>query len=273
MIPRAHITAWRSRAPWPTDEQVEQDLVLCRALVDMFGRGLIADQAAFRGGTALHKLFLDAAQRYSEDIDLVQWEAGPINALIDAIREALDPWLGAPRWKQGKGRFTLYYRFETTVAPVSTRRLKVEVNTREHFSVLGLMRRRLTIDNPWFRGSAHIPVYQLDELLGTKMRALYQRKKGRDLYDLWLALQSEEAEPERIVHCLERYMEHEGAAVSRAVYEKNLHEKLRSDAFLEDIQLLVAGGAQYDPVAAAAVVQTELVARLSGEPWRGVGPE
>lgn len=48
--------------------------------------------------------------RYSEDIDLVQREVGPIGTLIDAIREALDPWLDAPRWKQGQGRFTLYYR-------------------------------------------------------------------------------------------------------------------------------------------------------------------
>ena len=27
MIPRAHVTAWRATAPWPTDAQIEQDLV------------------------------------------------------------------------------------------------------------------------------------------------------------------------------------------------------------------------------------------------------
>ena len=36
MIPRANITAWRGTAPWPEDWQVEQDLVLSRALVDIF---------------------------------------------------------------------------------------------------------------------------------------------------------------------------------------------------------------------------------------------
>jgi len=271
VIPRANITAWRAQVPWPSEEQVEQDLVLSRALVDMFSRDLVSDRAVFRGGTALHKLFLGAAHRYSEDIDLVQRVAEPIGELVNTIRAALDPWLGLPRWQQSHGRFTLYYRFETTAAPVSNRRLKIEINTREHFSVLGLIRRRFAIDSPWFRGSAHIPVYELDELLGTKMRALYQRRKGRDLFDLWLALQSGEADPERIVHCFERYMEHEGVAVPQAVYEENLTLKLRSAAFVEDILPLIPSDAEYDPAAAAAVVQAQLVARLGGEAWRGPG--
>ncbi len=157
-------------------------------------------------------------------------------------------------------------------ANITAWRVKIEINTREHFSVLGLTRRPFTVDNPWFSGSAHIPVYQLEELLGTKMRALYQRKKGRDLYDLWLVLQSKEADCDRILQCFQHYMEHDGAVVSRAVYEENLTAKLRSHAFIEDIQPLIPGDVEYDPVAAAAIVQTELVARLSGEPWRGSEP-
>jgi len=139
LIPRANVTAWRTVAPWPSNDQVEQDLVLSRALVAMFSQKVVADQIVFRGGTALHKLFLGAGGRYSEDIDLVQRDAGPIGALIDGVREALDSWLGSPRWKQRQGRFTLYYRFYTAFAPVSTRRLKIEINTREHFSVLRAM--------------------------------------------------------------------------------------------------------------------------------------
>ena len=270
MIPRANITAWRSVAPWPSNEQVEQDLVLSRALVAMFERPIVAEQAVFRGGTALHKLFFGASGRYSEDIDLVQRDAGPIGELIDAIRETLDPWLGSPRWKQGKGRFTLLYRFETSFEPVSTMRVKIEINTREHFSVLGVSRRQFSVENPWFKGSTDLPVYQLDELLGTKLRALYQRKKGRDLFDLWLALGSTQADSVRIVECFQRYMEHDEATVSRAEFEANLAGKLGSASFLEDIRLLVPADITYDPVAAAAVVQEELVARLPGDPWRGL---
>lgn len=75
MIPRAHITDWRSQAPWPTDAQVEQDLVLTRALTEIFIRSAVANAVAFRGGTALHKLYLERPGRYSEDIDLVQIES------------------------------------------------------------------------------------------------------------------------------------------------------------------------------------------------------
>lgn len=84
MIPRAHITDWRSQAPWPTDAQVEQDLVLTRALTEIFIRSAVANAVAFRGGTALHKLYLERPGRYSEDIDLVQIEAGPIGNVLDA---------------------------------------------------------------------------------------------------------------------------------------------------------------------------------------------
>lgn len=71
MIPRASITAWRKAAPWPDNTHVEQDLVLSRALVELFRRPAFAEGAVFRGGTALHKLFFDPPGRYSEDIDLV----------------------------------------------------------------------------------------------------------------------------------------------------------------------------------------------------------
>lgn len=269
MIPRANITAWRTHAPWPANEQVEQDLVLSRALVAVFAQPIAAEQAVFRGGTALHKLFLDTPGRYSEDIDLVQREAGPIGNLINGVRDALDSWLGNPKWKQGQGRFTLIYRFDTTFEPVSRMRLKIEINTREHLTVLGLTRRTFTVDNPWFHGSAEIPTYRLEELLGTKLRALYQRKKGRDLYDLWLALHSGKADAERIVECFQRYMGHERLTVSRAEFEANLDEKLKDDVFLEDLMQLVATTVDYDPKVAARSVQSELIAKLPGEPWKG----
>ena len=104
MIPHDFITDWRAHAPWTSDLQVEQDLVISRALVELFARPTFAESLAFRGGTALYKLHLRPAARYSEDIDLVQVVGGPIGPLLKEIHAALDPWLGEPRWKQGEGR-------------------------------------------------------------------------------------------------------------------------------------------------------------------------
>jgi predicted nucleotidyltransferase component of viral defense system len=256
LIPRAHVTAWRSRAPWPTDAQVEQDLVLSRALVELYGNASVAQMVAFRGGTALHKLFFTTPGRYSEDIDLVQITSGAIGPILDAIRTTLDPWLGEPKRKQGQGRVTMIYRFETTTRPIQPMRLKVEINTREHFTVLGIQRRPFVVDSPWFSGHADIG-------------ALYQRKKGRDLYDLWLALTSLEVNDEKIIDCFGRYLEHDSLAVTRAEFEENLSGKLRNQSFLDDIQPLLPTGVSYDVAEAGALVGQRLIAQLRGDPWRG----
>ena len=271
MIPRDYITEWRSRAPWVQDIQVEQDLVICRALVEIFSNPVLAEALAFRGGTALYKLYLKSAARYSEDIDLVQMRAEPAGPVMDALRSVLDPWLGAPRWKQTEGRVTFVYRFASEDAPPINMRLKVEINSREHFAVHGFKRVPFSVTSRWFKGRCEIPTYELDELLGTKLRALYQRKKGRDLFDLSVALTQRGVEPARIVKTFAAYMQHDGQIVTRALFEQNMHQKCSDPQFTADIGALLASGYSWDFAAAAALVQTALIERLPGEPWRG-GP-
>ena len=110
MIPRAHIVAWRQVAPWISDAQVEQDLIMSRTLVAIFANSVLATALAFRGGTALHKLYFQPARRYSEDIDLVQITPGPIGSILDALKGVLNPFLGEPKRKQAEGTVTLIYR-------------------------------------------------------------------------------------------------------------------------------------------------------------------
>ena len=148
-------------------------------------------------------------------------------------------------------------------------KLKVEINSREHFSVLGFDRRVFSVESSWFRGDTTILTYQLDELLGTKVRALYQRKKGRDLFDLWKAFTCAEVVPEQIIGCFLKYMEHEGHRVSRAEFEKNLSEKFSDPRFLEDIAPLLVKNSGWDFRDAANFVMDSLMACLPGEPWQG----
>lgn len=269
MIPRANVTAWRSEVPWTSDALVEQDLVLTRALVELFLSRQLREQVAFRGGTVLHKIFFNPAGRFSEDIDLVQISPGAIGPIMSAIRERLDGWLGSPSTKRGQGRVVLLYRFVSEMEPVGRRRLKVEINTREHFSILGFDARSLEVSNPWFEGRALITTYRLDELLGTKMRALFQRKKGRDLFDLGLGLVLPDANPYLIVKCFLRYIEHDGMRVSRARFEANLAAKEHDSAFREDVMPLLAPDISWDFDSTLAMVSKELVAAIPGEPWKG----
>lgn len=269
MIPFDYITEWRSRAPWLSDAQVEQDLVLTRAVVEMFSQEEVARTVAFRGGTALYKLHLTPPARYSEDIDLVQTAAGPIGVTLNAVREMLDPWLGVPKWTPKTSRVTLVYRFASEGPPSIPLRLKIEINSREHFSVFPIEERKLEIASRWFSGSASIRTYALEELLGTKLRALYQRRKGRDLFDLSEANRRARVDPERIIECFQRYMEHGGLRVSRAEFEANLHEKLAREDFGRDVAPLLSPGIEWNLSSAADFVLRELVSRLPGEPWKG----
>lgn len=264
MIPLDYITAWRTHAPWPQLSQVEQDLIICRALVELYSHPLLAEHLAFHGGTALFKLHLSPA-RYSEDIDLVQMQPGPIGPVMEAVQEKLNPWLGVPKRKQSDGRVTLIWRVESEEGlPL---RLKVEINSREHFTVLGYQQFQYEMVSRWHTGTASISTYGINELLGTKLRALYQRKKGRDLFDLWHAAAALEVSPEAIVSCFLRYLEHEEHQVSRAEFEMNLFEKLNDRRFLDDMAPLLTTGSSWDYRAAARYVLQSLAPLMPGDVW------
>lgn len=180
MIPQAFIQAWTAHAPWPDARQVEQDLIICRALCDLFSTPALKDRIAFRGGTAINKLLFRRPLRYSEDIDLVQTQAEPIGATVDAIREALS-WLGKPGRHQAGHSMHLIYKYAPEMAPNETLNLKVEINTREHANLFGLERMPFAMRNEWHSGKAEIVTFAPEEIFGTKLRALLQRRKNRDL--------------------------------------------------------------------------------------------
>ncbi len=263
MIPRDFITAWRAEALWIEDAQVEQDLVISKALVDIFSNPVLKDALAFRGGTALYKLFLKPAARYSEDIDLVQVNAEPAGDIMTALRDVLTPWLDhSPRYKQSEGRVTFRFRFPSEDAPPLPLTLKVEINTREHFAVHGLQDIPFAVQSRWFEGNCAIPSYGLNELLGTKLRALYQRRKGRDLFDLAVALDHKDSDPDKVIETFQAYMEHGGHDVTRTQFEENLAAKLQNRQFAADIGPLLRDGYEWDLQAMAAKVSEQLVTLL-----------
>jgi predicted nucleotidyltransferase component of viral defense system len=267
LIPADLIAEWRAQTRWATDEQIEQDLVLSRALVSIFEDADLARTLALRGGTALHKLHFSPSRRYSDDIDLVQLSPGPVGSTIARLRARLDPWLGEPRREQGQG-VRLIYRFESEIPPVVRLKLKVETNTREHFTVRGTTKRSFAVDSRWWKGSAEVTTFQIDELLGTKLRALYQRKKGRDLFDLCVALEAGVA-ADKIVDVFRVYMKKEGHAITRAIFEENLATKARLPVFVEDLPRMLPPGVQFDIGAGVERVHKEIIALLPGDPWKG----
>lgn len=258
MIPTAYITEWQQTAPWSHPDMIEQDLVICRALLELFSNEHIAQYLAFRGGTALYKLCLVPAARYSEDIDLVQVDAEPIGSTLDQVRAILNPWLGKPKYDARDQSFRLTYRFDSdTGTPL---RLKVEINTREHIGDLVSM--PFSVGSRWFSGTANIQTFSLPELLGTKLRALYQRRKGRDLFDLDYALKHSSVDPEHVVAMFVRYVSASGLRITTSEFLSNLEQKCRDRQFCQDIIPLLRTGIDYDVNAATGRVANMLLAHI-----------
>lgn len=263
MIPQAYITEWANQVPWQTNEQVEQDLVICRALVEIFSDEWLASSLAFRGGTALHKLYLQPQTRYSEDIDLVQIRSEPIKETIQRLRERLS-FLGDCTVVQKANNNTLKYRFESEFPPIQNLRLKVEINCREHFTVLGYQQFPFQVNSSWFTGVCNITTYQLEELLGTKLRALYQRSKGRDVYDIYMALvQVPDMNKEAILQCYHTYMEFVAdEPPTQKVYLQNMEAKLQDDEFIGDIAALIRPREKYDQATALELIRAEFLEKM-----------
>lgn len=262
MIPRPHLLAWQQQAPQPFLEQTEQDLIISRILIEIYKNPYLADHLVFRGGTALTKLFAGKALRYSEDIDLVQIHPGPIGEIFQHLDDAISPWLGKYQWKQSIGRVTLYFNFEPTSFPGTKRKIKIEINTREHFHVYDLVKIPYAVESSWFKGETAITVYTLEELLGTKLRALYQRKKGRDLFDLYMFLSGYTLEREKIIGAFTKYMAHENRTIQKTDFQKNLSLKIKDSIFLNDMQNLVIQPELYDIQKAYTLINDALIAHL-----------
>lgn len=239
MIDATSIRSWNETFPWKDKAMVEQDLIISRALVAIFSDDFLASQLAFRGGTALHKLYLSPQPRYSEDIDLVQINAGPIKPIMFRLGEVLD-FLPNRVTKQKRYNNTMLYRMESEIPPIVPIRLKIEINCFEHFNELGLVKIPFNVENPWFSGECEITTYKLNELLGTKLRALYQRRKGRDLFDLYVALSHSDINIDEILRCYHRYI---GFSVAQPPTQKqfilNMQEKLVDPEFIGDTELLL----------------------------------
>ncbi|WP_303922412.1 nucleotidyl transferase AbiEii/AbiGii toxin family protein [Draconibacterium sediminis] len=264
MIPKPYIAKWQKFAPWKEFSQVEQDLIISRTLVEIFSDEYLRENLAFRGGTALHKLFLNPAPRYSEDIDLVQIKPGPIKPIMAKIGEVVSFFEEKRTTKVGGHGAKAFYRFTSEYEEIRMR-LKLEINCKEHFNVLDWVDFPFEIDSEWFSGKADIRTYNINELLGTKLRALYQRSKGRDLFDLDYARHHLEIDTPRIIHCFKEYISFATGKrpPSKKEFLLNFEAKQNDPDFTGDMEALLRTGIKYNQEEASKWAINELIEKIS----------
>ena len=262
MIQHTHLTAWQAHAPWPKRSQIEQDLRLSRAVAAIFADSVLSEHLAMRGGTVLHKAHLAPAARYSEDIDLVRVKAMDTERLDRHLRRVLAPVLGQPSdsliadaWLAIRNvlRPSRILRTAYRFIPLGLRReetLKVEVNLNESASLYPLVEIELdTLNDDGERIRAVVRSYDINEMLGTKTRALMQREQGRDLFDLFHAWQLSEAKSTlypvdgaKAMEAFAWYLDKEGTHMGRDEANALLDARLRKTSFRRDMDTLLRPG-------------------------------
>lgn len=284
MIPLRELVAWREYAPWPKDYQVEQDLLLTRAMAAIFSDDYLSGQVAMRGGTILHKVHLAPAARYSEDIDLVLVGDRPEGHIQKALQRVLGPILGAPRSslildaKLAVRNLFLpsrilrqEYCFAPSTGGPAEMRIKIEVNCNERKPFFDIVDLDCPLASIVGCGDAvTLRSYDIDEMLGTKVRALFQRDHGRDLFDLWWAItpsrpgSAHQAQPQRVIDAFADYMAREGASFTFEDYDDELRKKLATRSFRNDVDgMLRTDLPPYDIDVAAEQIRTRLLSLLA----------
>ncbi len=265
--------------PWPELVQVEQDLLLSLAMRAVFTDPFLSAQLAMRGGTVLHKVHLTPPARYSEDIDLVAVGDRPEEHIRKALMRVLRPVLGKEKSSAWAGLrlavrnaarpsriLRCIYKTASVSEPGRTLTIELEVNVTERVPMFELQRLPFAFD---FRGElldCMIGSYDLHEMLGTKMRAMLQRRKGRDLFDIYWAL-SRHAQapvsPGKVLEAFAHYMRNEGSRVHRAEFFEHLDACLADRAgYCTDMRPLLRKDLDYDPHVAAGLVKAAVLSRL-----------
>jgi len=257
MLTSGDIAAWAPAHPWATNDQIEQDLLLSRAICAIASDSYLGKELVFRGGTALHKLHFPEPLRYSEDLDYVRATGDGIGRVLDTLKN-IGRTLGFDvRSTIGMHPKVFWRTISEGGLPL---RLKIEMNTHERSPALPYATRSISVDSPWWTGTADVKTFQLPELVATKIRALFQRSKGRDLFDMWLALTVAGVDPKAVVVAFEPYRPDQFTAAKAIT---NLHEKLTKEDFRHDLDELTAHTSFiYDIDVASELIITAILRHL-----------
>lgn len=93
-------------------------------------------------------------------------------------------------------------------------------------------------------------------MIGTKLRALYQRRKERDLCDLYKALTTVTLNCDKVLECYHKYMDFVvDNPPSQKEFIQNMEIKMQDDDFLGDTELLLRPDEKFDPQKAYELIE------------------
>ena len=220
LIKKEQIIEWGEKEKFQQDEHAEKDLYIEFFLKVITENKLLLKHLIFKGGTALQKIHLEKSLRFSEDIDFEHRINKEIEHTLNEIKLIFEKANLNIKIKRKKNNYEISFLYQSK-AIKKPNKLKIEISDREDFSILGYTRKLLPINNVCFSSNVMISTYDINEILSQKTRALYQRNKGRDLYDLFVSQSHPDFDIEKIAQCFIRHMTDEKSGNSIMPTEKD----------------------------------------------------
>lgn len=170
--------------------QVEKDYLQHVVLSQLYSN--ITDELVFKGGTALQKAY--ALNRFSEDIDFdlnldSDKNIGMAVERIERGLKGINNFFPSDYKKEVK-IISMVYKLKIEgpfyLKPQSIQTIILEISTRETL----LKKPDTLLITPLYKDISpyFVSLMSIDEMLSEKVRAIFTRKKARDLYDLYFLL-------------------------------------------------------------------------------------
>ncbi|MCL1970441.1 MAG: nucleotidyl transferase AbiEii/AbiGii toxin family protein [Candidatus Bathyarchaeota archaeon] len=175
---------------------VEKDYVLGWLLYGICSSSRLSNCLAFKGGTALSKVYFPRQWRLSEDLDFTLLGKNTLEDLapilandvpnIIAKESDISVVLSKPPFLSST---YLQSRFQYN-GPVCKNTVKIEITTEKFLGDVITQEVPQMFDYP----SYLVKVYSLETILAEKIRALVERGKIKDYYDVWQLLKTRQCD-------------------------------------------------------------------------------
>lgn len=157
---------------------IEKDFILTYILKNIYD-SVLKDKLVFKGGTALHKLYLH--KRISIDLDFTEIKPVEINNLKAVIE---DKEINSKIKEINKTNNSIKIVLSYISVLDYKNNIIIDISKREK-PILNLITQKL--ESPYFP-EIDVLTFQLEELIAEKIRAIIQRNKPRDYLDIYYIL-------------------------------------------------------------------------------------
>jgi predicted nucleotidyltransferase component of viral defense system len=229
----------------------ELDYRLVKTLEAIYRDDFLSKRLCMKGGTAINKLYLGETSRLSVDLDFNH--LGPKEEVLRErrdVRERIVELL-----KKQDNSYDFHYerryeqtrikaRYKTVAGPI--RSFKIEISHVERFPIVSSVKKQVKTPD----GLADVITYTLEELTATKLRALLERFKGRDIYDLYFISQLK-PDPTTVRKMFLYYFYRARKVFNPKVHYKNLNKRYKTGNYVNDVSAFIKPTVTFDLTEAA----------------------